>query len=39
MTLQLIYGDRIGSTNHDMGCIKESFFFFKRLYATLLSIR
>lgn len=26
MTLQLTYGDRMGTTNHDMECIKESFF-------------
>lgn len=39
MTLQLTYGDRMSSTNHDMGLYKSVFFPFKRLYATLLSIR
>lgn len=26
MTPRLTYGDRMGTTNHDMECIKESFF-------------
>lgn len=38
MTLLQTYGDRMGTTNHDMECIKESFFL-QTLSTTLSSIR
>lgn len=37
MTLQLTFSDRMGTTNHDMECIRESFFPLQTLSTTLSS--